>query len=88
MRKSRSRREIQAALTPALVKALSDLDSPQDTTSLCRTVRALLELAFDLAEAGSCPQAVMLAQVQRVVRKRLPRLKSGSPVLIMRAATA
>jgi hypothetical protein len=47
-----------------------------------------VELAFDLAEAGSCPQAVMLAQVQRVVRKRLPRLKSGSPMLIMKAATA
>ncbi len=88
MRKAPTRKQIQAALTPPLVRAICDLDPPQDATSLCRAVRALVELAFDLAEAGSCPPSVMLAQLQRVVRKRLPRLKSGPAVLIMKAARA
>lgn len=88
MKKSPSRKEIGAALRPALIEALDALSMEESGTTLCRTVRALLHVAFDLAEAGEAPRAVMIEQIHRVVRQRLRRLPQGQPVLLMKEGSA
>jgi hypothetical protein len=82
-----TRKELQQALAPALIKALSAIEFEQDATTLCRCVRALIEVAFDLAAAGSMPPSVMVVQLNRVARRRLPLLKSA-PVWVMAKADA
>lgn len=88
MRRRPSRLEVQEALSPALIAALGGLKMHQDATTLCRTIRALVEIAFDLAESGSCPPTIMVEQLQRVARRRLRRLKSGEAVWLMVEAKA
>jgi diphthamide synthase subunit DPH2 len=83
VKKAPTRKQIQVALlTPLLVKALDNLQMEQTSVTLLRTVRALVEIAFDLAVVGGCPRAVMLEQLQRVTRRRLPQLKPGRPVWV------
>lgn len=84
-----SRKAIQQVVAPALVAALNSIDGmEQDSTTLCRCIRALVETAFDLAECGGCPPGVMAEQLHRVARKRLTRMKSQQGVLMMKVAQA
>lgn len=82
-----TRKEIGAALRPALIDAI-DSRMEQTGTTLCRTIRALLHVAFDLAEAGGAPRSVMIEQIQRVARLRLARLPQGQPILLMKEGVA
>ncbi len=89
MKRRPSRREIQAALVPALIEALDGLHMVEDGTTLLRTVRALTEIAFDLAAAaGDCPQEAMVAELARVARRRLRDLKRPMPIWLMREGKA
>ena len=88
MKKQPSRREIEAALAPALSLAIEKLDMEQNATTLCRTMRALLGLMFSLAEAGDCPLGAVAQQIHHVARVRMPRLKQGRTVLVMKEAKA
>lgn len=87
MKRRPSRREIQAALVPALIKALDQLDMAQDAKTLLRTVRALTEISFDLASAGSCPREILAAELAKVARRRMRDLKSAG-VWVMPEANA
>lgn len=88
MKRKPSRKEIEAALAPALALAIEKLDMEQDATTLCRTMRALLGLMFSLAEAGACPPGTVVQQIHHVARVRMPRLKQGRAVLVMKEAKA
>ncbi len=88
MKRSLRRREIQPALAPALVKAIESLTMEQSSLTLLRTIRALTHLAFDLAQAGEAPPAIMMEQLRRVARRRLPDLAPSQPVLLMKEAKA
>lgn len=83
-----SRKEIEAALTPAFIGVLELLDMEEDATTLCRTMRALLGVMFSIAEAGDAPRAIVAEQIQRVGRKRFPKLKPAPYVLVMPEAKA
>lgn len=82
MKATRTRKQIQEVLAPALLKVIGDLDMAQDSTTLLRTIRALTEIAYDLAASGDCPPTAMLAALCQVTRRRLPQLKAGGPVWI------
>lgn len=88
MKNSPTRKEIQRALEPALIKAIDDLDVVQNSTTLLRTIRALTEIAYDLAISGDCTPTAMLETLHYVTRKRLPQLKSGRPIWVQREAKA
>lgn len=88
MKRSPTRRQIQSALVPALVEALDALRMEQDSTTLLRTIRALTEVAFDLAVAAECPRELMLEQVARVMRRRQRDLQARQPVWLMRPGRA
>ena len=82
MKKHPTRNDIQRALEPALIKVIDDLGMEQNSTTLLRTIRALTEIAFDLAASGDCTPSAMLEQLQHVTRKRLPHLRAGRPVWV------
>ena len=89
MSKSYSRRELQAALSEAFIEKLNTLDiGPGDERSLRRTLRAIIEVFFDIAASGSTPPTVALFELQRVVRRRLPLLKASKPVWVMKGGAA
>ncbi|MBX7096434.1 MAG: hypothetical protein K1X89_01865 [Myxococcaceae bacterium] len=88
MKRRPTRKAIQAALVPAIVDALDRLDFEQDSTTLLRTVRALTEIAYDLARAGACPKSEMLGQLHRVTRRRLRDLPTAPVVWVMPEAKA
>lgn len=83
-----SRKAIQQVLAPALIEALNGIEMEQDSTTLCRTIRALVETAFDIADCGGCPPGVMVEQLQHVARKRLTRMMSPKATLLMKVAQA
>lgn len=87
-KRSPSREEIEAALTPAFIKVIEALNMEEDKTTLCRTMRALMGVMFTIAEAGGAPPSIVAEQIQRVGRKRFPKLKSGPNVLVMPVAKA
>lgn len=76
-----SRVQIQNALSKAFIEQLSALGvGAGNERTLRRTLRAIAEIFFGVAEAGDTPPTVAIHELTVVVRRRLPRLKSGPPV--------
>ena len=89
MKKPPSRREIEAALTGAFVETLQALgaaDSGQETA--LATVKALLNIAFGVAEAADIERQQLALKIRKVAERRLPRLKNGAPAWTMPVAKA
>lgn len=91
-----SRSAIEKALTAAIIKALDDLDLPQDARHLCRVFRALVGVGLDCMVAGAdgvLPVEVVTMQLNRVLARRLrkPPPKTAPGTLgsrVMKAAKA
>lgn len=84
-----SRKQIHAALSEAVLGRLQTLElGAGDAVSACRTMRALVHVALDIAEAADAPPGVVVEQVRRVLAERLPRLKPGRPVLMQKPGSA
>ena len=76
MKTKPSRKEIEAALSEAFLKTISQMNLEEDAATLCRTFRAVLNIGFRVMEGA--PDVVVLGQLDRVLqrtigKKRKPR---------------
>lgn len=78
MKTKPSRKEIEAALSEAFLKIVSEMNLDKDAATLCRTFRAVLRIGFSVMEAA--PDVVTLGQLDQVLRKTLGHKKRMSRV--------
>lgn len=75
-KKTKSRREIQAVLRGALLRALEELAPPDDGRHLARTCRAMTYLTCELLSAANIPKA---ASAQLIVEALKRGLRDAPP---------
>lgn len=75
MKKSPSRKEIEAALSESFIKTITEMNMEEDAATLCRTFRAVLNIGFKIMAAGDAPEVVVLGQLDQVLRKNLGKRK-------------
>lgn len=83
-----TRAQLQAELSAAFIVKLDALKIDQSGETLMAVFKALMNISFDLLEAGDAPQELVAAKLTKLVKKRLPRLKRTFVGWTMKGASA
>lgn len=83
-----TRAELQRELSVALIAKLDSLKIEQSPETLMAVFKALVNIAFDLLEAGQAPQELVAAKLTKLVKTRLPRLRRVLTGWVQKGASA